>query len=50
MARSGGRVQLEQFDMCVALNMANRAKGGFSRVAIEETLYTMKKPGAEVRD
>jgi len=37
MARQGGRVQLEQSDMPLALDMAKMAKGGFSRAAIEET-------------
>ena len=36
-ARQGGRVQLEQSDIRLALNMARMAKGGFSRAAIEET-------------
>jgi len=49
MARQGGRVQLEQSDMCLALNMANMAKGGFSHATIEETQQLMKKPHAEVR-
>jgi len=34
MARQGGRVQLEQSDMCVALNIAKMAKGLFSRATI----------------
>jgi len=49
MARQGGRVQLEQSDMRLALNMAKMAKEGFSRAAIEETNYLFKKPRAEVR-
>jgi len=49
MARQGGRVQLEQSDMRLALNMAKMAKEGFSRAAIEETKYLIKKPRAEVR-
>jgi len=36
-ARQGGRVQLEQSDMRLALNMAKSAKEGLSRAAIEET-------------
>jgi len=48
MARQGGRVQLEQSDMRLALNMAKLAKEGFSRTAIEETKYLIKKPPAEV--
>ena len=31
MARQGGRVQLEQSDMCLALSVANMAKEGFLR-------------------
>ena len=50
MARQGGRVQLEQSDMHLALNMAKMAKEGFSRAAIEETKYLIKKPRAEVRE
>jgi len=50
MARLGGRVQLEQSDMCVALNMAKMAKEGFSRATREETKYLIKKPSAEVRE
>ena len=48
MARQGGHVQLEQSDMRLALNMVKMAKGGFSRAAIEETQYLIKKPCAEV--
>jgi len=50
MARQGGRVQLEQSDMRLALNMAKMAKEGFSCAAIEETKYLIKKPRAEVRE
>jgi len=50
MARQGGRVQLEQSDMRLALNMAKMAKEDFSRAAIEETKYLIKKPPAEVRE
>jgi len=50
MARQGGRVQLEQSDMRLALNMAKMAKGGFSRATIEETQFLIKKPQAEVRE
>jgi len=49
MARQGGRVQLEQSDMRRALNMAQMAKGGFSRSTIEETQFLIKKPLTEVR-
>jgi len=50
MARQGGRVQLEQSDMCLALNMAKMAKGGFSRAAIGEMQQLIKKPRAELRE
>jgi hypothetical protein len=50
MARQGGWVQLEQSNMRLALNMAKRAKEGFSRAAIEETKYLVKKPRPEVRE
>jgi len=36
--------------MCLALNMAKMAKEGFSRSAIEEMKYLIKKPCAEVRE
>jgi hypothetical protein len=36
--------------MRLALNMAKMAKEGFSRPAIEETKYLMKKPRAEFRE
>jgi len=48
MARQGGRVQLEQSDMRLALNMAKMAKEGFSHAAIGETNYLIEKPSAEV--
>jgi len=48
IAWQGGRVQLEQSDMPLALNMARIAKQRFSRAAIEETQYLIKKPHAEV--
>jgi hypothetical protein len=50
IARQGVRVQLEQSNMRRALNMAKFAKGGFSRTAVEETLYLIKKPCAVVRE
>jgi len=50
MARQEGWVQLEQSDLRLALNMAKMAKEGFSRTAIEETKYFIKKPRAEVRE
>jgi len=50
MARQGGRVQLEQSDKRLELNMAKMAKEGFSRAAIEQTKYLSKKPCTEVRE
>jgi hypothetical protein len=50
MARQGGRVQLKQSDMRLALNMAKLAKEGFSRTAIEERKYLIKTPRPEVRE
>jgi len=50
IGRQGGRVQLEQSDMRLALNMAKMAKEGFSRAAIEDTKYLIKKLRAEVRE
>jgi hypothetical protein len=50
MSRQGGRVQLEQSDMRLALNMAKMAKGEFPRAAIDEMQQLIKKPGAEVQE
>ena len=50
MARQGGRVQLEQSDMRLALNMAKMAKGGFLGATIEQTQYLIKTPRPEVRE
>jgi len=50
MARQRGRVQLEQSSMHLALNMAKMAKAGYSRSAIEEMQFLMRKPRAEVRE
>jgi hypothetical protein len=50
MPRQGGRVQLEQSDMRLALIMAKMAKEGFSRASIEETKYLIKKPRAVVQE
>jgi len=50
MAGQGGRVQLEQSAMHLALNMAKMAKGGFLCDATEETQQQMKKPCSEVRE
>jgi len=50
MARQAGRVQLEQSDMRLALNMAKMAKGRFSRTAMEEEKQLIKKSRTEVRE
>jgi len=50
MARQVGRVQLEQSDMRLALNMAKIAKGGFLRAAIKETQQLIMKPRADVQE
>jgi len=50
MARQGGRVQLEQSDISLALNMDKMAKEGFSHVAIEATKHLIKISHAEVRE
>jgi len=47
MARQGGRVQLEQSDIRLSLNMAKMAKVGFSRAAIEEMQFLIKKHWAK---
>jgi len=48
MARQGGRVQLEQSDMHLALNMANMANEVFSRATIEDIQKRIKTPCAKV--
>ena len=50
MSRQGGRVQLEQSDMRLALNMGKMGKGGFLHAAVEERQYLIKKPRAEFRE
>jgi hypothetical protein len=50
MARQGGRVQLEQSTIRLALNIAKMPKGGLLRAAIEETQQLFKKHRAEVRE
>jgi len=49
MARQRGWVQLEQSNMCLALNMAKMAQEVFSQTAMEETQQLIKKPRTEVR-
>jgi hypothetical protein len=50
MARQGGRVQLEQSDMRLALNMARMAKGVFLHATIGQTQQLIKKDRVEVQD
>jgi hypothetical protein len=50
MAMQGGRVQLEQCEMFLALNMAKMAKWGCLRTVIEKIQYLIKEPCAEVRE
>jgi hypothetical protein len=49
-ARQAGRVQLEQSDMRLALNIAEMPKGGFSHTAIEETEQLIKQALTEFRE
>jgi len=48
MARQGGRVQLEQSTMRLALNMAKMGKEGMSWTATEGTQQLIEKPRAKV--
>jgi hypothetical protein len=50
MARQGDRVLLEQSDMRLALNVAHMAKEAFSRAAMKESQFLIKKPGSQVRE
>jgi len=50
MATQGGRVQLEQSDMHLALNIAKMANGEFPHGAIEKTQYLIIKPRANGRE
>jgi len=50
MARQGGRVQLEQSDMRVVLNLTKMANGRLSRTAKQEMQYLIKKPRAELSE
>jgi len=49
MVIQGGRVQLEQSDMRLAVNMATMAKPGFPRAAMGETQQEITKPRCEFR-
>jgi len=49
MVGQRGRVQQEQSNKCLALNMGKMAKGGFSHAAIKETQQLIKEPRAEVQ-
>ena len=48
MARQEGRVQLEESDMRLALNIAKMAKEGCLRAAIEKMKCLIKESRAEV--
>jgi len=48
MPRQGGRVQLEQPNMDLALNMAKMAKGEISRAGMEETQQLINEPLTDV--
>jgi len=50
IARQGGRVQLEQSDKLIALNMAKMAEEWFLHAAMREMQHLIKKPRAEVRE
>jgi len=50
MARQGGQVQLAQFDMRLALNVAKMAKRGLSCTVIKEMHHLIKKRRAKVRE
>jgi len=50
MARQAGRVQLEQSNLCLALNMSKLAIGMFSHTTIHKTQYLTWIPCAEVRN
>jgi len=50
VAREGGRVQLEQSDMCLALNKAKMAEGRSLHAGIVETQFVIKKPRTKVRE
>jgi len=50
MARQRGRVQSEQSNMRLAMNVAKMAKEGFSCATIQETQFLVKKPRAEVQE
>jgi hypothetical protein len=49
MAWQGGQVQLEQFHMLLALNMAEWPQKGFWLATIEEMQYLIKNPSANVQ-
>jgi len=49
-ARQGGRVQHEQSDMCIALNVAKMARGGYWQAATVVTRYVFRICCAKVQD
>jgi len=50
IARQGGRGQLEQSNMPLALNMVKMANRGFWRATIKELHQLAKQPCTEVRE
>jgi len=50
VARQGGRVQLEQSNIHLALNIGKMAKGEFLHAGIQQTQYLIEKGLAEVRE
>jgi len=50
MAKQGGRVQMEQSDMRLTLNISKMAKGGFWRTAMEAMQFLITTPCAEVQE
>jgi len=50
MARQGGRLQLEQSDMCLVMNMAEMAEQGLSHAGIDGPQQLITKPCAEVQE
>jgi hypothetical protein len=50
MAMEGGRVQLEQSNIHLALTMAKMAKEGYSQATIEEMKYLIEQSCAKVQE
>jgi len=50
MAGQGDQVQLEQSDMCLAMNLGKMTKGGFLGAALQEMQHIIKECQVEVRE